>query len=305
MNVSISGSSGRNPEEEWNKLCLALQEADAVLVGSGAGLSTAAGLTYTGERLNLWFGDFLRKYPIPDMYTGGFFALRLPPEICWAYWARYIYINRYLDPPKPVYSDLLRILSGKDYFSLTTNVDHCFQKAGFDKNRLFYMQGDYGLFQTVDGRNGKTYDNEAWVMQAMAAQGFQKDETGILRVPEDGSLRMELPTELIPTCPDDGSAVTMNLRADASFVEDAGWHAANARYEEFLRTHETGRVLYLELGVGANTPVIIKYPFWQRTLQNPDSTYACLNYGEAFAPDPIRDRSIFLDADIAEVLANL
>jgi len=190
----------------------------------------------------------------------------------------------------------------KDYFAITTNVDHQFLRAGFDQKRLFCTQGDYGLFQTVDGRNGKTYDNEEWVIKAMAAQGFVKDADGVFRVPEDGKITMRIPAELIPKCPDDGADLTMNLRADDSFAEDAGWHRASAAYSDFLHRHENLRVLYLELGVGGNTPVIVKYPFWQMTLANKNAVYACVNYGEAFCPGEIADRSICIDGDIGEVL---
>ena len=289
-------------EEQIARLAEEIRNADAVVIGAGAGLSTSAGFTYTGDRLQKWFGDFVKKYNIPDMYSGGFMVMRLAPEVSWAYWARYIYINRYMDAPKPVYNELLELVKEKDYFVITTNVDHQFQKAGFDKKRLFYTQGDYGLFQTVDGRNGKTYDNEEWVMKAMEAQGFVRDEAGVFQIPEDGNIRMEIPSELIPNCPDDGSEFTMNLRADDSFVEDEGWHNASAAYSDFLRRHENLHVLYLEMGVGANTPVIVKYPFWQMTMANEKSVYACLNYGEAFCPGEIEDRSICIDGDIWEIL---
>lgn len=287
------------------KLRTAIDEADAVIIGAGAGLSTSAGFTYTGERFQKYFGDFIEKYDIPDMYSGGFMAMRLAPEINWAYWARYIYINRYIDPPKPVYRQFLELVKGKDYFVITTNVDHCFQKAGFDKHRLFYTQGDYGLFQTTDGKNGKTYDNEEWVMQAMKAQGFIRDEDGQFIVPEKGKLLMEIPTELIPKCPDDGSAVTMNLRADDTFVQDDGWHAASDRYSEYLRRHKNMKVLFLDAGTGFNTPIVFKVPFWQMTEEWSDATYACLNYGEAFAPDEIRKKSICINGDIGEILKKL
>ena len=197
---------------------------------------------------------------------------------------------------------ILLASQSKDYFVITTNVDHQFQKAGFDKKRLFYTQGDYGLFQSVDPKVRKTYDNEDWVMKAMEAQGFIRDEAGVFHLPEDGKINMRIPSELIPKCPDDGSDVAMNLRADDSFVEDEGWHRASAAYSDFIRRHEGLHVLYLELGVGANTPVIIKYPFWQMTLQNDKAVYACLNYGEAFCPGEIENRSICIDGDIGEVL---
>ena len=296
------GSGDR--EAELARLKNELETADAVVIGAGSGLSTSAGYTYTGERLNKWFGDFVRAYNIPDMYSGGFIAMQLPPEIMWAYWARYIYINRYIDPPKPVYNKLYDLVKDKDYFVITTNVDHCFQKSGFDKNRLFYTQGDYGLFQTVDGRNGMTCDNEEWVMKAMEAQGFVRDVDGVFQIPEDGNVSMRIPTELIPKTPD-GKDVTTNLRADDRFVQDEGWYEASANYARFLKEHEKGHVLYLELGVGANTPVIIKFPFWTMVSENPDAVYACLNYNEAYAPKQIADRSIIIDGDTGDVLKAL
>jgi NAD-dependent SIR2 family protein deacetylase len=207
--------------------------------------------------------------------------------------------------PKPVYNRLLKLMWDKDYFVLTTNVDHQFQLAGFDKRRLFYTQGDYGLFQSVNPKNRKTYDNEAWVMRAMAAQGFVMDERGVYDLPQSGKLKMRIPADLIPICPDDGSSVTTNLRADDSFVEDAGWHAAAERYTRFVEAHEKGPILYLELGVGANTPVIIKFPFWRMTMTNPEAVYACLNYGEAYCPKQIERQSICVQDDIGAVLESI
>ena len=277
-----------------------IETADAIVIGAGAGLSTSAGFTYSGERFRKYFFDFAQKFGIHDMYSGGFYPFP-DAETRWAWWARHIYYNRYIDAPKPVYEKLLSMVRDKDYFVITTNVDHQFQRAGFDKKRLFYTQGDYGLFQSINPDIQKTYDNEEWVMKAMEAQGFVKDEKGVFQVPEDKKLFMRIPTGLIPKCPDDGSEMTMNLRADDSFVEDAGWHQASAAYSDFLHRHEDLHVLYLELGVGANTPVIIKYPFWQMTMANEKAVYACLNYGEAFCPEEIVDRSICIDGDIAEI----
>ena len=297
--TSIIRSTG-NYSDNIERLKKAIDEADAIVIGAGAGLSTSAGLTYSGERFEKYFFDFAKRFGISDIYSGGFYPFP-DDETRWAWWARHIYYNRYIDAPKPVYRDLYELVKDKDYFVITTNVDHQFQKAGFDKKRLFYTQGDYGLFQCVDGHIQKTYDNEAWVMKAMAAQGFVKDEAGVFQVPDDKIITMIIPTELIPKCPDDGSDVTTNLRADDSFVEDEGWHKASARYDEFVRTHN-GKVLYLELGVGYNTPVIIKYPFWQMTAKNPEAVYACLNYDEAICPDVIKDQSILIKGDIGEVL---
>ena len=300
--TKITTSTG-NYSDNVQRLKKALKACDAVVIGAGAGLSTSAGFTYSGERFEENFFDFKRRFGITDMYSGGFYPFP-DDETRWAWWARHIYFNRYIDAPKPVYEDLLSLVKDQDYFVLTTNVDHCFQKAGFDKKRLFYTQGDYGLFQSVDPSIHKTFDNEDWVLRAMTAQGFVRGENGVFTVPADRKIAMRIPTQLIPTCPADGGAVTMNLRSDDTFVEDEGWHAAAARYENFLRTR-TGKVLFLELGVGFNTPVIIKYPFWKQTAQNPQATYACINYGEADCPPQIQKQSICLDGDIAKVLHDL
>ena len=287
-------------EENIERLQTAVKEAEAILVGAGAGLSTAAGFTYSGERFHRYFFDFEQRFGIRDMYSGGFFPFP-KEEIKWAWWARHIYFNRYIDAPRPVYRELKALLAGKDYFVLTTNVDHQFQRAGFDKDRLFYTQGDYGLFQSARPRKPVTYDNEAWVNRAMAAMGFVPDEKGVFQVPASGRLFMELPHSLIPLDPE-GKPVAMNLRADSSFVEDEGWHRAAARYGAFVDAHGQGKVLYLELGVGGNTPMIIKYPFWAMTAQNPAATYACLNFEEAVCPLPLLDRSLCIDGDAAAVI---
>lgn len=298
-------SAGSLPREAAiERLKGELKEAEAVVIGAGAGLSTAAGFTYSGERFERWFSDFSREYGFQDMYSGGFYPFP-SKEIFWAFWARNIYVNRYMAPPKPVYEKLFSLVKDKDYFVITTNVDHCFQKAGFDKSRLFYTQGDYGLFQSVNPAIQKTFDNEAWVMEAMAAQGFKKNAAGVFEPPADKPLLMKIPTELIPRCPEDGSEVTLNLRSDDSFVEDEGWHRASAAYARFLRSHSDRRVLYLELGVGNNTPVIIKYPFWQFTRDNPRATYACLNYSEACCPKAIEAQSLCIDGDTWELLRGM
>ena len=240
-------------DEAISRLKTEIETAEAIVIGAGAGLSTAAGLTYSGERFLKYFGDFAERFGIRDMYSGGFYPFP-DAETRWAWWARHIYYNRYVPAPRPVYEDLRNLVQGKDCFVITTNVDHQFQRAGFDKKRLFYTQGDYGLFQSVNPAIRKTYDNEEWVMQAMEAQGFIRNEKGIFEIPAGGSVSMKIPALLIPKCPDDGSDVTMNLRADDSFVEDEGWHRASAAYADFLRRHEGMHVLFLEIGVGMNTP---------------------------------------------------
>ena len=291
-------------EENIRRLADETETADAIVIGAGAGLSTAAGLTYSGERFDRYFFDFKEHFGIRDMYSGGFFPFP-DDETRWAWWARHIYYNRYVDAPKPVYQDLLSLVRDKEYFVITTNVDHQFQRAGYDRQRLFYTQGDYGLFQSAGGRIKKTYDNEAWVMRAMAAQGFIPDDSGVFQVPRDRMLSMRIPHDLIPTCPDDGGPVSMNLRADETFVEDSGWHAAADRYISFLQTHEGKHVLFLEVGVGGNTPMIIKYPFWAMAAENPRAVYTCLNYDDAVCPEQIRKQSICIDGDCSEILKAL
>ncbi len=302
MSYDLNISTGKGTkEEQLRRLKEAMASFDAILIGAGSGLSTSAGLTYSGERFRKYFFDFAEKYGISDMYSGGFYPFP-DEETRWAWWARHAYFNRYITAPKPVYPQLLSLVKDKDYFVLTTNVDHQFQLAGFDKKRLFYTQGDYGLFQSVDPANRKTYDNETWVMRAMEAQGFVRNEEGVFDVPEDRKILMRIPSSLIPACPDDNGPVTMNLRGDDSFVEDEGWNLAAKRYDEYLDAHEHGRILYLELGVGGNTPVIIKFPFWKMTMANPEALYACLNYGEAYCPRQIEDQAICIDDDIGETL---
>lgn len=275
--------------------------ADAVVLGAGAGLSTSAGFSYSGERFRKYFSDFAVKYHFTDMYSGGFYPYQTLEEY-WAYWSRYIYINRYMEASKPVHKKLLELLNGKDYFILTTNVDHLFQKAGFDKHRLFYTQGDYGLWQCMNGCKRKTYDNEKQVRKMVEAQGFEIMPAGELVLPKGMTAKTSVPAELIPYCPECGKPLTMNLRCDDSFVQDEGWDMAAQRYSDFLRCHENGHVLYLEFGIGANTPVIIKYPFWRRVKENPHAVYANINYGEVYAPGEIAKRSILIDGDLCQVL---
>ena len=264
-----------------------LNEAEAVIIGAGAGLSTAAGFTYSGERFKENFSDFAGKYGFQDMYSGGFYPFATLEEF-WAYWSRYIYINRYDQPAGKPYEDLLELVKGKEYFVITTNVDHRFQTAGFEKRRLFYTQGDYGLFQCSVPCHRKTYDNEAAVREMLTSQK-----------------NMRIPSELVPRCPVCGKPMTTNLRADGTFVEDAGWHAACARYQDFLNVHKGRRVLFLELGVGMNTPSIIKYPFWQMTYRNKNARYACINLEVAYAPDEIADRSVCMARDLGDTLETL
>lgn len=284
----LTKSTGK-AEQSLEKVAQWLDQADAVLVGAGAGLSAACGpeFAYSGERFQRLFGDFQRAYGFSDMYSGGFYPYPTQEQF-WAYWSRQIWYNRYACPVGDPYRDLLRIVRDRDYFVLTTNVDHQFQRAGFAMNRLFYTQGDYGLFQCSEPCHQKTYDNYAQVKQMVEQQHD-----------------LHIPSELVPHCPVCGKPMTTNLRCDNTFVQDDGWYAANARYQDFVRSHEGKRVVYLELGVGGNTPIIIKYPFWRAVAQNPNARYVQINMGEVLVPSPLADQSILLDADAADALARL
>lgn len=273
--------------ENLQKLNKALQECEAVAIGAGAGLSTSAGLTYSGKRFNDNFADFEEKYGFHDMYSGSFYPFETSEER-WAFFARDIFINRYQTPPKDTYKKLYDLVKDKNYFVITTNVDHQFQRAGFDKNRLFYTQGDYGLLQCSTPCHKKTYDNKELVLAMLQAE---KD--------------MKIPSSLIPRCPKCGKEMTMNLRCDDTFVEDNGWHRASEQYSKFLQKNKGKKILFLELGVGYNTPVIIKYPFIRMTYQNKNATYACVNYGDAGTIKEIETQSIVLKKDIDEVLSNM
>lgn len=276
-----------NYSEQIQKLKDEMETADAIVIGAGAGMSTSAGMSYGGERFEKYFSDFHKKYGIRDMYSGGFYPYDTLEEY-WAWWSRHIFINRYdVGIGKP-YSDLLELIKDKDYFVLTTNVDHQFQLAGFDKKRLFYTQGDYGLWQCSKACHDKTYDNEEKVCRMVAEQ-----------------IDMKVPSELIPKCPVCGAPMTMNLRCDNSFVQDEGWYAASERYDDFIRRHKNLHILFLELGVGANTPLIIKYPFWQMTAKNHKAFYACVNYGESFCPRENVKQSICINEDIGKVIESL
>ena len=277
----------RDYSAEIDHLKKEIQTADAIVIGAGAGLSTAAGFTYSGERLQKYFADFVEKYGFRDMYSGGFYPFETSEEM-WAYWSRYIYINRYMDVDNGTYKRLFELVKDKDYFVLTTNVDHQFQKAGFDKHRLFYTQGDYGLWQCSEPCRQKTYDNEETVRAMFETQ---KD--------------MRVPSELVPHCPVCGKPMSMNLRADDTFVEDEGWHKAAERYNDYLNIHKGQHILFLELGVGMNTPGIIKFPFLKMTCSDPKAVYACVNLGEAYVPDEIAGQSICINGDIRQVLMRL
>ena len=294
--------------EEITTLREILDSAECVVVGAGAGLSVSAGFSYSGKRFKKYFSDFEAKYHFHDMYSGGFADFSSLEEN-WAYWSRFIYINRYMDAPLPVYEKLLELVRGKDYFVITTNVDHCFQKAGFDKKRLFYTQGDYGLFQCCVPCHKKTYDNEEIVRKMLISQGFgfkdsENKKDGEIIFPEN-PLKMEIPSELVPHCPVCGKPMSMNLRCDGTFVEDDGWHEAAKRYQDFLEKQKNARTLFLELGVGENTPGIIKYPFWNLTYKNKNAFYVSLNMAKEEIPIELKARSVLIKGDIFRTIGNL
>ena len=301
---NLTNKSIETYSAKLNRLSTVLNDADAVIIGAGSGLSAAAGFTYSGERFQRYFHDFAEKYHIRDIYSGGFYPFQSLAEY-WAWWSRHIWVNRYMDAPKPVYDDLLALVRDKDYFVLTTNVDHCFQKAGFDKHRMFYTQGDYGLLQCSVPCHKETYDNKDIVRRMVEAQGFNITQTNDLVMENGKSPKMAIPSELVPYCPKCGKPLNVNLRSDNTFVEDAGWHTAQNRYADFLRRHEGFNILFLELGVGSNTPVIIKYPFLRMTAGNPKATYACINMGQASTLREIEERSILIDGDIAAVIEEM
>ncbi len=264
-----------------------LKKTDAILIGAGSGLSAAAGLTYSGERFRKYFSDFIREYNLTDMYSAGFYPYGTP-ERYWAYWSKHIYHNRYEFRGNNMYKNLLSLIKDKDYFILTTNVDHQFQLNGFDKKRLFYTQGDYGLFQCSKPCHDSTYDNKELIYKMVETQK-----------------NLKIPLELIPYCEKCGSPMTTNLRKDKFFVQDSGWYKAHENYRQFLLKHEHSRIIFLELGVGSNTPGIIKYPFWSMTKSMVNSTYVCINKEEAFSVKSIIDRAILINEDIKTVLENL
>lgn len=264
-----------------------LDQADAIVVGIGAGLSAASGMSYSGSRFMKYFSDFHEKYGIEDMYSGGFYPFKTLGEY-WAWWSRHIYYNRYDVPVGRPYRNLLEVVKDKNYFILTTNVDHQIQRSGVNKDRLFYTQGDYGLWQCSTPCHQKNYDNEAVVKEMVKAQ-----------------VDMKVPSNLIPYCPKCGEPMTMNLRIDNRFVEDQGWQEAKKRYGDFLNEQTNKKVVFFELGVGYNSPGIIKYPFMQMTYQQAQNRFISINSESSSIPIEIQKQSIEVVADLAECLEEL
>jgi NAD-dependent SIR2 family protein deacetylase len=297
-------SNTNSYQKSIQQLSDVLAQADAVLVGAGSGLSTAAGLDFAGERLQRYFGDFAAKYGMPDMYSGCFSNFESRAER-WAYWSRWAWFNRFETIPKPTLQHLKALLTGKDHFVLTTNIDHTFIRAGFDKQKLCYTQGDFGLLQCSGPCHDKTYDDKDLLRQMIAAQGYVEDAQGHFHAPEDHAVRMTVPEDLIPHCPVCGREMDFNLFWDDRFVRDKGWHIAHDRYEAWLSEHKTGKMLYLELGVGFNSPGVIKYPFWQMTADNPDAVFATIDLNQPCTWKSIMDRSIVIQGDLDQAVSDL
>ena len=342
---SLMSASTESFSDNLARLAEAAEHADAIVVGAGAGLSTAAGFTYSGVRFERHLAPWEARYGFADMYAGGFHPYDTLEEY-WGFWSRNALVNRYLtadapstlpcasereastdanrstgvaadtpeanasrdtgaaaDTPEanPLYRKLVKLLDGHDHFVITTNVDHQFQLAGIERERLYYMQGDYGLFQCSDPCHEATYDNELQVRAMVDAVNDKIARQRAAGIPEH-LLDLSIPSELVPRCPRCGKPMSMNLHADATFVVDAGNRLAHERYRIFLDEHRRGNVLYLELGVGFNTPGIIKYPFWEMAQRNHRAMLASVNMGEVVAPAALGSRAILLNGDIASVI---
>lgn len=261
----------------------AIDEADYIIIGAGAGLSTAAGIDYTGERFEKYFKDFIEEYGFTDMYSSGFYPFESQEEK-WAYWARHVFANRYDVGKTSVYQKLLKLVEDKEYFVLTTNVEHQFWINGFDDERIFATQGDYGLLQCEKACHDRLYPNKEQVFEWV-------EKTENFRIPSD----------LVPKCPVCGGNMDLNLRKDSYFVEDAKWHEMNKNYYDFLDNID-GKFVFLEIGVGFNTPGIIRYPFEQMTYNNSEATLIRLNLDYPQAIPENKDNTISFDENVEEIL---
>ena len=266
-----------------NKAKKAIDEADYIIIGAGAGLSTAAGIDYTGKRFEKYFKDFIEEYGFTDMYSSGFYPFKSQEEK-WAYWARHVFANRYDVGKTSVYQKLLKLVEDKEYFVLTTNVEHQFWINGFDDERIFATQGDYGFLQCEKACHDKLYPNREQVFEWV-------EKTENFRIPSD----------LVPKCPVCGGEMDLNLRKDNYFVEDDKWHEMNKNYYNFLDNID-GKFVFLEIGVGFNTPGIIRYPFEQMIYNNSDATLIRLNLDYPQAIPENKDKTISFDENVEEIL---
>lgn len=269
--------------QRLDKAKKAIDEADYIIIGAGAGLSTAAGIEYTGERFERYFKDFIDEYGFTDMYSSGFYPFKSQEEK-WAYWALHVFANRYDVGKTDVYQKLLKLVEDKEYFVLTTNVEHQFWINGFEDERIFATQGDYGLLQCEKGCHDKLYPNRDQVFEWV-----EKTED------------FKIPSEMVPKCPVCGGEMDLNLRKDNYFVEDAKWHEMNDNYSNFLNKID-GKFVFLEIGVGFNTPGIIRYPFEQMTYNNDDATLIRLNLDYPQAIPENKDKTISFDENVEEIL---
>lgn len=277
-------------EEQIKNAVNLIKEADVVLIGAGAGASTAAGLSYDGKRFRENFHEFIMKYGgqyMTDMYAAGFYPFP-SEEAKWGYWSKHALLNRFYPPALPLYKDLYDIAKDKEYFVLTTNVDHQFYKAGFSADRIFATQGDYGEIQCQKGCHPKVYEAEELFQEMDAAR---KD--------------CLIPSELVPKCPVCGGKMAMHLRCDNYFVEDEAWHEAADRYAEFLDKNKDKKVVLLELGVGFNTPIIIRFPFEKMVRERASYSLIRLNRDEAVVPESFGNRAIGIGGDMAGAITDI
>ena len=286
-------------KSDVEKVVSLISSSKAILIGAGAGLSTAAGFYSSGERFHKYFFDFEKKYHAKDTYSGSFYPYPKESEY-WAFMSRNIYLMRFSPFPKRTYNILYEIFKDKNYFILTTNVDHLFQKAGFDKNRMYYMQGDMGLLQCKKPCHLKNYENYDLIKDMLIDQGFSFDSNGELVV--GNNIKSEISEKLIPKCPVCGGEMDFNLRIGNNFVEDNGWHKHKKLYEDFVTKYKSDDILYIELCVGYNTPAIIKYNFWNRVNNNKKARFISINLEESDVPNEIKDRSLVISGDADKII---
>ena len=286
-------------DNDIKKVISYISNSKAIIIGAGAGLSTSAGFYLSGERFDKYFFDFKKKYNIQDMYSGSFYPYSKKSEY-WAFMSRNIYLNRFAPMPKNTFNILYKIFKDKNYFILTTNVDHLFQKAGFDKNKIYYMQGDMGLLQCKHPCHLKNYDNYDIIKNMLLVQGFNFDEKGELFA--NSNIKSEISENLIPKCPKCGGEMDFNLRIGKNFVQDEGWYKHQTLYTNFIDKYKNDDILYIELCVGYNTPSIIKYNFWNKVYENKNAKFISINLEKNEVPKKIKDRSLIIMGDANEII---